>query len=94
MTSRLLIALPLTLLLAPALAFATDYRVEPVARQDLKSVFGQVESRTVIPARARIGGTVKSLSVEEGTAVQAGDVLAVVEDPKLALQMQALDAQR
>ncbi len=79
-------------LLLPAAAHAAEYKLAPVERQDLKSVFGRVESRTVIPARARIGGTVTSLSVEEGSAVKAGDVLAVVEDQKLALQMQALDA--
>jgi RND family efflux transporter MFP subunit len=66
--------------------------VSPVERQDMKSVFGRVESRTVIPARARIGGTVTSLSVQEGSAVKAGDVLAVVKDDKLALQREALDS--
>ena len=46
----------------------------------------------MIPARARIGGTVMTLSVEEGSAVKAGDVIAVVVDDKLALQLGAVDA--
>ena len=60
--------------------------------QDLKAVFAQVESREVVAARARLGGTIVSLAVEEGSAVKAGDVLAVVVDDKLALQLGAVDA--
>jgi RND family efflux transporter MFP subunit len=59
---------------------------------DLKAVFGQVQSRDTVPARARIGGTLISRGVEEGSAVKAGDVIAIVGDDKLALQLQATDA--
>jgi len=45
-----------------------------------------------VMARARIGGTVQSLAVEEGTAVKAGDIIATVVDDKLALQLKATDA--
>jgi RND family efflux transporter MFP subunit len=72
--------------------FAGEVKVTPVARPDYKSVFGQVESRDVVPARARIGGTIVSLDVDEGSAVRAGDVIATVVDDKLALQLEALDA--
>ncbi|MCA0918802.1 efflux RND transporter periplasmic adaptor subunit [Pseudooceanicola nanhaiensis] len=58
-----------------------------------KSVFGQVEARVEIPARARIGGTLVALSVTEGDAVTAGQELARVEDDKLQFQIDALDAQ-
>ena len=75
-----------------ATATAGQVPVTVVQRPDLKAVFGQVESRDVVPARARIGGTVTSLSVEEGTAVKAGDVIALVVDDKLALQLGAVDA--
>lgn len=71
---------------------AGEIEVKAVSRLDLKAVFGQVESRDVIAARARIGGTVVSLSVEEGSAVKAGDIIAVVADDKLALQLQAVEA--
>ncbi|WP_374330500.1 efflux RND transporter periplasmic adaptor subunit [Aestuariivirga sp.] len=75
-----------------ALAAAAEIPVTVAERPDLKAVFGQVESRDVVPARARIGGTVTSLSVEEGSAVKAGDVIALVVDDKLALQLGAVDA--
>ena len=75
-----------------ALATAAEVPVSVAQRPDLKAVFGQVESRDVVPARARIGGTVTSLSVEEGSAVKAGDVIARVVDDKLALQLNAVDA--
>jgi len=73
-------------------ASAAEYTVTAVERQDLKAVFGKVESRDMVTARARLGGTILSLSVEEGSAVKAGQVVAVVVDDKLALQLGALDA--
>jgi RND family efflux transporter MFP subunit len=73
-------------------ADAAEFTVKPVERPDYKAVFGRVESRDLVPARARLGGTILSLAVEEGSAVKAGDVVAVVVDDKLALQLGALDA--
>ena len=75
-----------------SIAAAAEVPVTVVQRPDLKAVFGQVESRDVVPARARIGGTVTLLSIEEGSAVKAGDVIARVVDDKLALQLNAIDA--
>ncbi|MGE0425097.1 MAG: efflux RND transporter periplasmic adaptor subunit [Reyranellaceae bacterium] len=63
----------------------------PVA--DQKAVFATVESRRIVPARARIGGTVAELAVKEGDQVKLGQVLAAVGDEKLALQLRSLDAQ-
>ncbi len=60
---------------------------------ETKAVFGQVESRTIVGARARIGGTIRSISVTEGSEVQEGQVIAVVVDEKLALQRDAAEAQ-
>lgn len=74
-------------------AAAAEVVVKPIDKIELKAVFGQVESRDVVPARARIGGTIMSLQVEEGTAVRAGDLVALVVDDKLALQLDAVDAQ-
>lgn len=79
-------------ILAPAAASAAEFTVTALARPDIKAVFGQVQSRDVVPARARIGGTIVELSIEEGSAVKAGDVVAVVVDDKLALQLDAVDA--
>jgi RND family efflux transporter MFP subunit len=85
-------ALLLALLHAGAQAGAGEFVVQPRTLPDLKAVFGQVQSRDTVPARARIGGTLLSRAVEEGTAVRAGDVIAVVGDEKLGLQLQATDA--
>jgi RND family efflux transporter MFP subunit len=60
---------------------------------DEKAVFATVESANILPARARIGGTVVQLVVRRGDEVEQGQVLATVADEKLALQMKSLDAQ-
>jgi RND family efflux transporter MFP subunit len=66
-------------------------RLETVT--DMKAVYATVESADVIAARARIGGTVASLEVDEGDRVEAGQVMAVIVDDRLAPQVRALDAQ-
>jgi multidrug efflux system membrane fusion protein len=58
-----------------------------------KSVYGEVETRDRVPARARIGGTIVTLEVTEGDRVDAGARIAVVEDDKLAFQLDSLGAQ-
>ncbi len=60
---------------------------------DEKAVFATVESPNVVPARARIGGTVASLAVHQGDVVTPGQIIAVVGDEKLLLQINSLDAQ-
>jgi len=83
--------------LAMAMASAANavsvFTVAPVKVADEKAVFATVESSNVVPARARIGGTVARLSVKEGDRVEQGQVLANVGDEKLILQMRSLDAQ-
>ena len=71
---------------------AAELAVKTLTVPVMKSVFGQVQSRDILPARARIGGTIVEITVEEGDQVAAGDVIASVVDPKLALQLDALDA--
>ena len=73
---------------------AAEFVVEPVNQTVMKSVFGQVQSRDLVPARARIGGTIVAIGVEEGASVKAGEVIATVVDDKLALQLGALSARR
>lgn len=70
-----------------------SFAVAPQTVADEKAVFATVESLNVVPARARIGGTVVGLAVKEGDAVKQGQVVATVGDEKLALQMKSLDAQ-
>lgn len=72
--------------------WAGDYAVHPIDKTDLKAVFGRVESRDIIQARARLGGTIVALDAVEGNSVKAGDVIATVVDDKLALQIVAFDA--
>lgn len=67
--------------------------LEPVTITEWKAVYGRIEARDRVPARARIGGTLVRLSVVEGDAVAAGQDLAQIVDEKLDFQMRAIDAQ-
>jgi RND family efflux transporter MFP subunit len=73
-------------------ASAAEYIVEPATVTEWKAVFGQVESRTVVSARARISGTITEVLVTEGQEVRKGDVAARVVDEKLSLQLRAAQA--
>lgn len=81
------------LALASSSALAGDFSVNLTKIEDKKAVFATVESTDSIAARVRIPGTVSELSVTEGSLVKAGQVIALVGDPKLMLQIQAIDAQ-
>lgn len=70
---------------------AERYEVRASVVDDRKAVYATVETRDVVAARARIGGTVAALTVDEGAAVTAGQQVAVVEDPKLALNREAVE---
>lgn len=74
-------------------AAAETLTVAPVTVGDDKAVFATVESANVVPARARIGGTLAELAVKYGDRVERGATLATVGDDKLILQMGSLDAQ-
>jgi RND family efflux transporter MFP subunit len=60
---------------------------------DEKAVFATVESANIVPARARIGGTVVQLVVRQGDRVEEEQPVATVADQKFVLQIQSLDAQ-
>ncbi len=77
------------LLSAYASAEASSYRVEKQTVFDLKSVFASVQSMDVTQGRARIGGTLVELLVDEGDVVEAGQKLALVRDAKQKLQIAA-----
>jgi RND family efflux transporter MFP subunit len=74
-------------------AFAGEIIAKAEIIVETKAVFGQVESRNVVPARARTGGTIRSISVEEGSEVEEGETIALVVDEKIALQLDAADAE-
>ena len=54
---------------AQAASAAETFTVAPRAVPDEKAVFATVETANVVPARARIGGTVAELSVKDGDEV-------------------------
>ncbi|MFP1644991.1 efflux RND transporter periplasmic adaptor subunit [Pontitalea aquivivens] len=81
-------------LVAPLAARAQGaVTVAPVEVTDWKAVYGRVEARDMIPARARLGGTLVELAVSEGDVVQAGQPLGRIVDEKLVFQLGAIDAQ-
>jgi len=61
--------------------------------EDLKAVLATIRSKKVVAARVRTPGTVTSLKAVEGEYVEQGQVLALVVDPKIALRIEASDAQ-
>lgn len=90
--------LPHAIALAALLAasMAAPLAAEPVKLteiRDWKPVYGRIEARDTLPARARIGGTLVQLSVAEGDQVTAGQELGRIVDDKLAFQLSAVDAQ-
>jgi len=90
---RLFSVLAVFLISSPfAYAQQPPVAVEQTVVQDLKAVFATVQSVDVVSARARIGGTVVELLVDEGSAVTAGQKIARVVDEKLALQMKSMNA--
>lgn len=74
-------------------ALAGTFEVTPASTTEWKSVYGRIEARDLVPARARIGGTVAELLVTEGDLVTQGQKIAVIRDDKLAFQVAAVDAQ-
>jgi RND family efflux transporter MFP subunit len=74
-------------------AQADEYVVETVTIPELKAVFGKVESRDIIAARARIGGTIGEIHVDEGSQVKGGSVIATVIDDKIGLKREAAEAE-
>ncbi|MCX6020110.1 MAG: biotin/lipoyl-binding protein, partial [Chloroflexi bacterium] len=85
MRAGIFVAAALAFFAQAALAQQT-FVVEPKTVADEKAVFATVESTDVVPARARIGGTVVELAVKEGDAVKQGQIVATIGDEKLALQ--------
>jgi multidrug efflux system membrane fusion protein len=72
--------------------FAAEQTVRLRTVDDRKAVISTVEPVRQLVARARIGGTITSLTVKEGYWVNANEHIAVIADQKLLLQMQALQS--
>lgn len=89
---RLLIATGVFFLITTSLANAQErFSVRSVSVPDTKAVWATVEALDQTAARARIGGTVTELSVDEGSAVTAGQIVARVVDPKLQIRERAIN---
>ncbi len=77
----------------PQMVVAETAPLALTAVTEWKAVYGRIETRDRIPARARIGGTLVKLSVSEGDVVAAGQELGQIVDDKLGFQISAMDAQ-
>jgi RND family efflux transporter MFP subunit len=86
-------SIALIALLAASPVAAAPLTLTPQSVTEWKGVYGRIEARDRIPARARLGGTLVELSVAEGDQVTAGQVLARIVDEKLGFQLSAVDAQ-
>lgn len=80
------------LLTLPFHAKAEELTVHAIMAADLKPVAAEVDSAHHATARARIGGTITELKVSEGAEVKRGDVLAIINDPKQPLAIDAMEA--
>lgn len=89
--------LPLMLALAASFALPHPAHAQTVVAAqevtDWKAVYGRVETKDTLSARARLGGTLTELTVSEGDVVTAGQVMGRIMDEKLAFQLAAVDAQ-
>lgn len=74
-------------------AAGQEFVVEIRQIDDRKAVLARVDSIDTTVARARIGGTVRGLGVDEGDRTTAGQRVAAIEDQKLPQRLAALDAQ-
>ncbi|NVO27507.1 efflux RND transporter periplasmic adaptor subunit [Donghicola sp. C2-DW-16] len=86
------IVLSLAMASIGAMSHAETLTLTPSSVTEWKSVFGQIETKDRVPARARIAGTVDTLDVSEGDKVTAGQLLATITDTKIDFQISALDA--
>ncbi len=75
-----------------AQAAPASFTVSASRIAEQKAVFATVESAHVVPARARIGGTITSYEVRDGDMVKAGQEIAMVADPAMVQQLNALEA--
>lgn len=78
--------------LSPYAPAADELRIEQREVDDQKAVFATVQSIDMARARARIGGTIEVLSIDEGSDVVAGALIGRVVDQKLPLELAAIEA--
>ncbi|MDK3017216.1 efflux RND transporter periplasmic adaptor subunit [Pseudodonghicola flavimaris] len=86
---KFILASALAVLATASAGYAAELTVEQRDITEWKAVFGRIEARDQIDARSRLGGTLVSIDVTEGSDVTEGQVIATIHDPKLALQLEA-----
>lgn len=72
---------------------AEEFHVTERLVPDQKVVAATVMSQDMAEARARIGGTLVRLLIDEGDHVSQGELIAVVTDNRIAMETRAYDAQ-
>ena len=90
---RSLLIAGLTALLSPLPGLAEPFTVQPVEITDWKAVFGRIEAKDSIPARARLSGMLTELTVADGDEVAADQPIATIVDEKITFQLSAIDGQ-
>lgn len=86
-----LVALLLTASMSTG-AEAQTFTVVATEVDDLKAVFGTVESVDTLVARSRTGGTIDGIAIDEGSRVAAGEVIGVVTDDRVPLELVAVES--
>src|SRR3990167_4745368 len=71
-------------------ALAETIAIVPVEVTEWKAVYGRIEARDRVPARARIGGTLVELAVSEGDVVTEGQLLATIVEKSWASRLPRL----
>lgn len=79
--------------LAAGPAWPDAMALAPTQVTEWKAVYGRIEAKEAVPARARIGGLVTELLVTEGDIIASGQRIAMIRDDKIAFQIAAYDAQ-
>lgn len=90
--TRLALAAAVLGLLSTA-ASAEEFHVTVRPVPDQKVVAATVVTKRMAEARARIGGTLTQLMIDEGDHVSQGDPVGMVKDNRLAMETQAYAAQ-
>lgn len=88
-----MLSFALLAVVSSGIAHAESLTLAPTEITEWKAVQARVESRDIVPARARIGGVIEELTISEGDLVTEGQRLGLIKDDKIAFQIAALDAQ-
>lgn len=88
-----LTSLALLLIGLASTASGGELLLKPTPIPEMKAVYGTVQARDAVLARARTPGTLIELTVTEGDVVQAGDTIARIKDDRIDFQVKAVDAE-